>query len=150
VTVPAALVDTEANDLDVREWVVGQSNAEIRREAVRKIGIERVCQQLGAVVIDRGLDHAGAPCELLSLDLGDGRRRPYLKMRNPSVPGVYHIEGRPLGTKTIAEALRAQQPKEMRRLPINDRDGEDWWQQGDVFIWPRGAKSLKPKPVILT
>ncbi len=149
VRVPEALVMTPSEQLDVYQWVVKEQNAEIRREAVRKIGIERVCHALKAKTIATGVDHVGAPCELLSLDLGDGRMRPYIKMRNPSVPGVYHLEGRPPGTKTVAEALRAQQPVAMQKLPISEQ-GDDWWQQGDVFVWPKGAMSLKPKPVILT
>jgi len=51
-------------------------------------------------VIDRKGDY-----ELLLLDLGDGRRRPYLKMRNPSL-GVYHIEGVHPDCSTVVEALR--------------------------------------------
>ena len=102
VRVPQALVMTSAEHLSAVEWIVKQENAEIRREAVRKIGIERVCQQLKAQVVDR----QGEMYELLLLDMGDTRRRPYLKMRNPSVPGVYHVEGIHPNCKTVEEALR--------------------------------------------
>lgn len=42
--------------------------------------------------------------ELILLDMGDKRDRPYLKMVNPSI-GVTHIEGVPKGTKTVKEAI---------------------------------------------
>lgn len=78
----------------------------VRCELVRKIGIERICLELGATCIDQCGDY-----ELLLLDveipeeprdiydpatggwLPSGKRsRPYLKMKNPST-GTYHIEG---------------------------------------------------------
>ena len=104
VRVPKELVTTDWDALDVAYWVVKQSNAEIRREAVRKIGIERVCQQLGARVLDAGFDQAGQPCELLALDLGDGRIRPYIKLRHPGI-GTYHVEGVHPECRTIESAF---------------------------------------------
>jgi hypothetical protein len=101
VAVPEALVMTAGEDLDPREWVLKQANVEVRREAVRKIGIERVCERLGAKVIDR----QGDMYELLDLDLGDQRYRPYLKMRNPSI-GVFHIEGVHPSCRTVEAALK--------------------------------------------
>jgi hypothetical protein len=91
-------VMTPWNELDPT-CILKETNAEVRRELVRKIGIERVCDSLGSEVLDTEGDY-----ELISLDLGDGRRRPYLKMKNPSI-GVYHIEGVPPETKTVAAAI---------------------------------------------
>jgi hypothetical protein len=76
-----------------------ESNAEVRRELVRKIGIERVCDALHADVLDTDGDY-----ELLALDIGDNVKRPYLKMKNPSI-GVYHIEGVAPSCKTVEDAL---------------------------------------------
>jgi hypothetical protein len=42
--------------------------------------------------------------ELLILNMGDGRRRPYLKMKNPSIK-TWHIEGVAPEIKTVKEAL---------------------------------------------
>ena len=78
-----------------------EKNAEVRREIVRKIGIERVCQKLNAKVLDKSLNGI---YELLNLDLGDGRSRPYLKMRNPSIK-TYHLEGVPIEIDTVEKAL---------------------------------------------
>jgi hypothetical protein len=101
VRVPKELVTTPGADLNPETWILKQGNAEVRREAVRKIGIERVCQQLGAKVIDR----QGDVYELLELSLRDHRRRPYLKMRNPSI-GVFHIEGVHPDCRTVEAALQ--------------------------------------------
>lgn len=101
VSVPPELVQVTAQALDVHRWVAQEPNAEIRREAVRKIGIERVCEALHAERIERSDDEV---YELLSLDIGGGQRRPYLKMRNPSL-GVYHIEGVHPDCRSIQEAL---------------------------------------------
>lgn len=98
VHVPKLLVETPANQLDPR-MILRETNVGVRREIVRKLGIERICDGLGAQSLDRQGDY-----ELLLLDLQDGRRRPFLKMRNPSM-GVYHIEGVAPECHTVAEAL---------------------------------------------
>ncbi len=98
VLVPEEVALTPARDLPAR-LVVSTRNAEVRREVVRKIGIERVVAELGADCVDREGDY-----ELLLLDLGDRRRRPFLKMKNPSI-GVYHIEGVHPDCRTVREAL---------------------------------------------
>ncbi len=100
VRVSKDLVMTPAEQLDP-QLVVKETNVEIRREIVRKIGIERVCQKLEAIILDKQGDY-----ELLNLNLGENRIRPYLKMKNPSVEGVYHIEGVPPEIKTVEGALR--------------------------------------------
>jgi hypothetical protein len=98
VHVSRELVETPAVDLDPRQ-LLREENTEVRRELVRKIGIERVCEVLKAQCLDRQGNY-----ELLLLDLQDGRTRPFLKMKNPSV-GVYHIEGVAPECRTVAEAL---------------------------------------------
>lgn len=98
VRVKEPLVMTPAEKLDPH-ILLTEKNVEIRREIVRKIGIERVCQKLDAKVVDKEREY-----ELLLLDLGDGRKRPYLKMRNPSI-NTYHIEGVPVEVKTVKGAL---------------------------------------------
>lgn len=98
VPVPEEIAVKPARDLDPR-LVLTERNAEVRREVVRKIGVERVVTELGAVCVDREGDY-----ELLLLDLGDRRRRPFLKMRNPSV-GVYHVEGVHPDCRTVRQAL---------------------------------------------
>jgi len=81
------------------EWFLKETNAEIRRELVRKIGTFRIYKELGAVVLDKDDNY-----ELITLNIGDGRHRPYLKMKNPSVEAI-HIEGVHPDCKTVKEAL---------------------------------------------
>ena len=100
VLVPENIVMTPAEQLDCH-ILLKEKNAEVRREIVRKIGVERIRQKLNAKILDKSSDGI---YELLNLDLGDGRQRPYLKMRSPSI-GVYHIEGVPTEIDTVEQAL---------------------------------------------
>jgi len=93
VRVTKEIAETPFDKLNTR-LILEEHNAEIRREIVRKIGIERICKELNAETIEKGKDHIGNPCELLLLDLQDGRKRPYIKLENPSI-SCYHIEGLP-------------------------------------------------------
>ena len=98
VRVSKDLVTTPRNKLDAH-ILLKEKNAEVRREIVRKIGIEKVCKDLKAQIKDKQGDY-----ELLLLNLGDNRMRPYLKMLNPSI-GTYHIEGVEPEIDTIEKAL---------------------------------------------
>lgn len=89
----------KAEDIDPR-IILTEYNVDVRREIVRKIGIERVCSVLGAKCIDKEGNY-----ELLVLYLKDGVRRPFLKMLNPSI-GVYHIEGVHPSSATVKQALK--------------------------------------------
>ena len=139
VNVGEKIVMTPAEKLDP-QMILKEQNAEVRRELVRKIGIERVCAKLGAKVVDTWNGY-----ELLELDVA-GRKYTYLKMKNPSI-GTYHLEG--VQAKTVREALEYRKPAAMRAIPQAE-NGEEWAQQGDVCIWPAEAKYLKPLPTILT
>lgn len=98
VHVPEEVATTPAGRLDPR-LLLSERGADVRREIIRKVGIERVCEALAARCVDRSGDY-----ELLLLDLRDGRVRPFLKMKNPSVQ-VWHIEGVSPECRTVAEAL---------------------------------------------
>lgn len=98
VRISKELVMTPAEKLDPH-LIVKETNAEVRREIVRKIGIERVCQKLGSKTLESRWGY-----ELLTLDLGDNRTRPYLKMINPST-GTYHLEGIEPSITTVEQAL---------------------------------------------
>lgn len=92
------IAETPAKNIPGK-WVLEEKNAQVRAELVKKVGAERVVKELGAKTIDKKNGY-----ELLNLDLGDGRFRPYLKMKNPSVDLV-HIEGVHPDCKTVEEAL---------------------------------------------
>jgi hypothetical protein len=141
VRVTQEIVETPASELDP-QLVLTTQNAEWRREIVRKIGIERVCEALKAKSVDRDGDY-----ELMLLNLGDRRARPFLKMRNPSI-GVYHIEGVSPECRTVQQALNFRNG--LTPEMIDDENGDDWIQQGDVILRPRGAQLFKSRPVVLT
>ena len=99
VQVPQWLAETREEDIDPRK-LLKIDNAQVRAEFVRKVGIERVCYSLKAKCVDKRDGY-----ELLMLDLGDGRKRPYLRMQNPSVPELWHVEGVHPDCGTVSEAL---------------------------------------------
>jgi hypothetical protein len=125
-----------------REHILHESNAQIRQVMVERVGIERVCQLCQAQDVDAWGDYA-----LLLLDLGDGRKRPYLKMKNPSV-GVWHVEGVHPDCRTVRQALKWR--NSLTDAEIDDVHGADWYQQGDVIIRPSNRQRFKSQPIVLT
>jgi len=131
-----------APDTLTPEQIAKETNAQVRQVMVERIGIERVCQMFKAEPVDQRGDYA-----LLMLDLGDGRKRPYLKMRNPSI-GVWHVEGVDPRARTVQEALNFRNG--LTPDQVDEINGADWYQQGDVILRPQGHKTFKSQPVILT
>jgi len=99
VGVPQELAETKAEELECKKWIQEQ-NAEVRREFVRKVGVERLMVKLGSKRLDKKEDY-----ELHEIDLG-GRTGawPALKMLNPSI-GIWHVEWVDKACKTVREAL---------------------------------------------
>lgn len=77
------------------------SNVDQRRELIRRIGIERFVRMCAATVLERSGDYELLKVPLSS-DIPDAR---FLKMKNPSMPGVYHIEGVHPTCQTIQQAI---------------------------------------------
>jgi hypothetical protein len=98
VRVPRWLAINGQSEIDPKR-VTEIENAEVRREFVRKIGIDRIYHAMGGEVLD-----GHGTYELVALDLRDGRRRPYLKMLNPSI-GVWHLEGVHPDCQTVQQAI---------------------------------------------
>ena len=99
VVVPDWLVLTKWDKLDCHEFAKIQ-NAEVRREFIRKVGVERLCTELKSEVLDKQGDY-----ELHLIDLGGTTGNwPYLKMKNPSI-GVWHMEAVAKTCKTVDAAL---------------------------------------------
>ena len=107
VMVSRELVESKAEDLDPK-ILFKEKNAEVRREIVRKIGIDRIVYKLGAISLDKDGDY-----ELLNINIGDSRKRPYLKMKNPSIH-TWHLEGVPPRIVTVKAALDWRNGTEMR------------------------------------
>jgi len=141
------------------EQIAKEKNAQVRQVMVERIGIERVCQMFKARCVDRRTVRGAIPFkadenseierpyELLMLNIGDGRERPYLKMLNPSV-GVWHVEGVHPNCQTVQQALNWRNG--LTEGQIDDINGSDWIQQGDVILKPKGKKTYKSQPIQLT
>jgi hypothetical protein len=99
VRMKAEHVTTPAEKMNTAE-ILKESNVDIRRELIRKVGIEMMLAQLPHRVLDRRDDY-----ELLRIDfpglVEDAR---YLKMKNPSI-GVFHLEGVERECNTVQQAL---------------------------------------------
>jgi hypothetical protein len=99
VSVPDWLAVTPRHKLDAKKFAT-LANVEVRREFVRKVGAEKLLQDLGSTLLDKQGDY-----ELHSIDLGGTTKHwPYLKMLNPSI-GVWHIEAVDKACKTVTQAL---------------------------------------------
>ena len=107
VRVPQWLVETRDIDIDPKKMLEIE-NAEVRREFVRKVGIERIYYKLGGECLDKVGDY-----ELVVLDIGDDRKRPYLKMLNPSID-TWHLEGVHPDCKTVESALNWRNQSELK------------------------------------
>lgn len=124
VRVPAEVVMTKARNMD-KEFLVRHmlrtENVEVKREILRKVGMERYVATLGAEVMDRmsvwvdnehrvfrsnkGGKLREVPYELLRVDIGeDGLELRALKMKNPSVD-LWHVENVPPTVETVMQAL---------------------------------------------
>jgi len=137
VTVPKEYADTKA-DAFTKEQILKETNADIRREIVRKIGIAKAIEILGAKTIDSENGY-----ELLSIELGDNRTRPFLKMKNPSMLETWHVEGVRPECLTVRDAIKFRNqlesfswPKTLDGAAIATNDVGTVEQQGDCLVFP--------------
>jgi hypothetical protein len=90
---------TPAEDITPQE-VLSEANADIRRELIRKVGIDRMMAALPHKSLEKRGDY-----ELFSINLGAGATDArYLKMTNPSV-GCFHLEGVHPDCNTVEKSL---------------------------------------------
>lgn len=112
IRVSQELSETPTRQLDVIKHVIKTQNVEVRREAVRKIGVERIYSELGGKILDQKDDY-----ELVELDIGDGRKRPYLKMKNPSL-GIWHLEGIHPDINTVDKAIQWRNQSDQKPIML--------------------------------
>ena len=102
VNVPAWICETKREDF-TKEMILSEQNVDYRRCITEKLGIDRTIEILGAETVHTFEAEVGGKYELLTIDYdGRNQRRPYLKMRNPSID-TYHIEG--VQGATVQEAI---------------------------------------------
>lgn len=93
-------VMTPAEKIPVKD-ILAETNVEIRRELIRKVGIERLFENLPHKLLDKKGNY-----ELFSIELSNEvKDAKYLKMTNPSV-GCYHLEGVAPNVVSVDEALQ--------------------------------------------
>lgn len=111
VEVPDWLATTPVEKLSAKK-VLAESNTDVRREGLKRMGIATALKKLRAKVIDkmRG-KKAWEHYDLLEADFGDKKRR-FLKMKNPST-GDFLIEQVTDSCNTVLEA-RAMQTRETK------------------------------------
>ena len=156
--------------VDIQKYIINEKNVQRKMAWLNKVGIELFYKRIGkATVLDEKKNKKGEILyQLLEFNNKDIFSEPvtYLYMRNPSV-GVYHMEGVKrselpniakqlkkyglnLNPYSIECAIHWRKPDEMRKIPVDNVNGEDWIQQGDVPLWNEHAKSLKLLPKELT
>jgi len=97
------------------EEILKETSVDLRRELIRRVGIERVLASLNPKVIDTKGDY-----ELLNVSVpGVFENAIYLKMTNPSI-GVFHLEGVARECKTVQQALN------WRAANLIDHQKETW------------------------
>ncbi len=112
VAVPQWLAETPWDKLDCSEFPK-ITNVQVRREFVRKVGVERLCKEMGSVILDKQGDY-----ELHEIDLqGATGKWPYLKMLNPSI-GTWHMECVGKTCKTVRDALRFRNQSDLEPLML--------------------------------
>jgi hypothetical protein len=99
-------VMTPASELSV-ETVMREENVDIRRELLRKIGLERFIEKTNAKLVDEytvSYNGKSINYKLLDIELGEDVTARVLKMDNPSINAI-HVEGVEETCKTVKEAL---------------------------------------------
>src|SRR5690606_10140024 len=86
--------------------------------------------------------------QLVEIDLGLRRPARALKMANPSVPEVWHVEFVPPECETVQHALNFRDG--LTEDQIDGEDGAEFSQLGDVLLKPKGATKFKSRPSQLT
>lgn len=104
IRIPGWIAKTKREEF-TKEMILNETNVDYRRSIIQKIGIERTIELLGAETIDRYDSPVGGQYELIAIDYdGRGEKRPFLKMKNPSVD-AWHIEGCPPNIRTVKDAI---------------------------------------------
>ncbi len=121
------------------EKVLGVDSVDQRREVVRRYGIDRLWDKASVIDVD-GSYQVG----IIEIT---GSKRVYLRMVNPSI-GCFHVESVGPECKTVQQALNWRNG--LNESNIDDVNGADWYQHGDVIIRPEGAEKFKSNPKILS
>ena len=100
VRVDPWMAEMSIQDMEAKQ-VITITNVDQRREVIRRMGVDLLVHRLGAKVLDKHGDY-----QLLSANLGEGFEDcRMLKMLNPSLEGVWHVEGVHPDCDTVEKAI---------------------------------------------
>jgi len=146
VAVPEWLAVQRDTEIDPSE-IAKIKNVEVRREFIRKVGLERIKYKLGAKDIHTDtyvIDNKPLEYKLVEFVFGDVTARA-LEMQNPSLPDVTHVEFVPLACQTVEDAWRFRTGIEN----VDNLNGSDWFLHGDVVIKPKDKTAFKLLPKLI-
>ena len=128
IPVPEWVIMTKPENMDAKK-ILEIKNVETRREAIRKMGYSLFFEQLQAEILDtkkiwvdenqkvyKKESGTKIDYQLLACDVGLERKVKVLKMKNPSLEGIYHYETVPFECKTIEDAIEFRNGE--RCLPL--------------------------------
>lgn len=132
--VPSWVVTEEPKNW-TKEQILGEKNAEVRREIIRRLGTKESILRLGAKTIDAKdysgakdfYTHEGRDYTLLEVDFGTGGTRKYLQMNNASVKDT-HIEAVDPRCLTVEMALGYRE---------REIEGDKWLEQNYKYNPPQ-------------
>jgi hypothetical protein len=101
VKVTKEIIKIKPNRITVN-MILQEQNVEVRRELLRKLGIDDFIKKLKTKPVEVSKDKI---YELYKIKLGEDLNGTYLKMKNPSLKDTYHFEGVNNECNTIEEAL---------------------------------------------
>ena len=101
VTVPQVVIEAP-EALDVRQ-ALDETNVEVRRVMLTRIGAERLSKELTVVELDQDIDGTGMPRRLFSLDEIDDRK--FVAYHCPSTGREYPAQPVPSEVNTCGEAV---------------------------------------------
>jgi len=99
VKMPEKYIKTPSDKISVNT-ILKEENVEVRRELLRKVGIENFIAKSKAKVLDSFDDYV-----LYKVKLGKDKFGNYLKMKNPSLDNTFHFEGVANECDTVEKAL---------------------------------------------
>src|SRR3990167_2047835 len=89
IRVPKWLAMTPAEKLDPA-LALKETNADVQREIIRKIGAERMLKHCDAKTLDTWIDpKTGHTYKLMDMTIGQNIRRRYMYFEHASIPGVF-------------------------------------------------------------
>lgn len=112
VRVPEYLAVQESHEIDIEKYT-DETNADVKAEFIRKVGIERMLDKGKKIDTFEKYDQEDNPWwwkseyELWDLQVlfPSLKSAPYLKMRNPTT-GIWHVEGVSPKCKTLPDAIK--------------------------------------------